>query len=252
MAATWIKPLHVNKGKTIAQTLADRTDYAENPDKTQGGNLVRGFACDPHTADEEFLLSKKEYEHITGRDQGRRNILAYHIRQAFKPGEITPEAALEAGYELAARFTKNKHAYIVAVHTDKKHIHCHIVFNSTSLDCTRKFRNFWGSSFAIRRLSDLICMERGLSVIENPKPSKGRDYGDWLVFRAVGDGADAGAVGHVAGEGPDEIPHRLHAEAFEVRGPRGADVFEKLNRIVEGIRHGKTGITLLAENRRLY
>jgi hypothetical protein len=180
MAATWIKPLHVNKGKTIAQTLADRTDYAGNPDKTQGGALVRGFACDPHTADEEFLLSKKEYEHITGRDQGRRNILAYHIRQAFKPGEITPEDALEAGYALASRFTKNKHAFLVAVHTDKKHIHCHIVFNSTSLDCTRKFRNFWGSSFAIRRLSDLICMERGLSVIENPKPSKGQDYGDWL------------------------------------------------------------------------
>jgi hypothetical protein len=180
MAATWIKPLHVNQGTNIAPTLADRTDYAENPDKTISGELVAGYACDPRTADEEFLLSKKEYEHITGRDQGRRNILAYHIRQAFKPGEITPEEALEAGYELAARFAKNKHAYIVAVHTDKKHIHCHIVFNSTSLDCTRKFKNFWGSSFAIRRLSDHICMERGLSVIENPKPSKGRDYGDWL------------------------------------------------------------------------
>ncbi len=180
MAATWIKPLHVNKGKTIAQTLADRTDYLENPDKTERGELVAGYACDPRTADEEFLLSKKDYIHITGRDQGKRNILAYHIRQSFKPGEITPENALEAGYELAARFTKNRHAFIVAVHTDKKHIHCHIVFNSTSLDCRKKFKNFWGSSFAIRRLSDIICIERGLSVIENPAPSKGRDYGDWL------------------------------------------------------------------------
>ena len=180
MAATWIKPLHVNKGKTIARTLADRTDYLENPDKTERGELVAGYACDPRTADEEFLLSKKDYIHITGRDQGKRNILAYHIRQSFKPGEITPENALEAGYELAARFTKNRHAFIVAVHTDKKHIHCHIVFNSTSLDCRKKFKNFWGSSFAIRRLSDIICIERGLSVIENPAPSKGRDYGDWL------------------------------------------------------------------------
>jgi hypothetical protein len=70
--------------------------------------------------------------------------------------------------------------FVVAVHTDKKHIRCHIVFNSSTLDCSRKFNNFWRSSFAVRRLSDLICMERGLSVIENPKPSKGNDYGEWL------------------------------------------------------------------------
>jgi len=180
VATTWLRPLHVNKGKTIAQTLFERTDYAENPDKTEGGELVAGYGCDPRTADEEFLLAKKEYDYITGRSQGKRNILAYHIRQAFKPGEITPQEALEVGYELASRFTKGKHAFIVAVHTDKAHTHCHIVFNSTTLDCTGKFKNFWGSSFAVRRLSDLICAEYGLSVIENPKPSKGRNYGQWL------------------------------------------------------------------------
>lgn len=180
MAATWIKPLHINKGKTIAQTITDRTDYAQNPNKTEQGELVIGYACDPHTADEEFFLAKREYEYITGRNQGKKNILAYHIRQSFKPGEITPQEASEVGYELAARFTKGKHAYIVAVHTDRKHIHCHIVINSTTLDCTGKFDNFFGSTFAVWRLSDLICAEHGLSVIENPKPSKGRDYGDWL------------------------------------------------------------------------
>lgn len=180
MATTWLKPLHVNKGKSIAKTLELRTDYAENPDKTKGGELVVGYACDPRSADEEFLLSKHEYEYLTGRDQGKRNILAYHMRQAFKPGEITPQEALEVGHELALRFTKGAHAFIVAVHTDRKHVHCHIVFNSTSLDCQRKFKNFWGSSFAIRRLSDLICAEHGLSVIENPKPSKGKNYGQWL------------------------------------------------------------------------
>ena len=78
------------------------------------------------------------------------------------------------------RFTKGKHAFIVGVHTDRKHIHCHIVFNSTALDCKRKFNNFLGSSFAIRRLSDLICAEHGLSIIENPKPSKGKNYAEWL------------------------------------------------------------------------
>ena len=145
-----------------------------------GGELVAGYACDPRTVDEEFLLAKREYDYITGRDQGDRNVLAYHTRQSFKPGEITPQEALEAGYELAMRFTKGNHAFVIGVHTDHKHINCHIVFNSTALDCTRIFKNFWGSSFAVRRLSDLICVEHGLSVIENPKPSPGRDYAKWL------------------------------------------------------------------------
>lgn len=198
MAATWIKPLHVNKGKTIAQTISDRTDYVKNPDKTiaqvitgqtdyiknpdktHKGELVVGYGCNPRTADEEFLLAKREYEYLTGRNQGRHNILAYHIRQSFKPDEITPQEAQEVGYELAMRFTKGKHAFIVAVHTDKKHVHCHIVFNSTRLDCKGKFNNFFRSTFAIRRLSDLICAEHGLSIIENPKPSKGENYAEWL------------------------------------------------------------------------
>jgi hypothetical protein len=129
--------------------------------------------------DEEFVLAKKEYAHFTGRSQGSRDVLVYLIRQSFKPGEITPQEALEVAYELAGRFTKNRHAFIVAVHTDRKHIHAHIYFNSTTLDCRRKFRNFWNSSFAVRRLSDMVCAEHGLSVIENPKPSRG-SYGDWL------------------------------------------------------------------------
>ena len=180
MAATWFKPLHINKGKSIARTIYERTGYAKNPSKTEQGELVVGFACDPRTVDEEFLLAKKEYDYITGRDQGSRNVLAYQIRQSFRPGEITPQEALEVGYELASRFTKNRHSFIVAVHTDRKHLHCHIIFNSTTVDCTRKFKNFWRSSYAVRRLSDLICAEHGLSIIENPKPSKGRNYGDWL------------------------------------------------------------------------
>jgi hypothetical protein len=77
-------------------------------------------------------------------------------------------------------FTKGRHAFVVCAHIDKKHFHNHIIFNSTSLDCTRKFKNFWHSNRAIRRISDLLCAEHGLSVIENPKPSPGRDYGTWL------------------------------------------------------------------------
>lgn len=78
--------------------------------------------------------------------------------------------------------TKGKHAFIVCTHVDKRHIHSHIIFNSTNLDCNKKFRNFLGSSFAIRKISDKLCLENGLSIIENPKASKGH-YGDWLGDR---------------------------------------------------------------------
>jgi hypothetical protein len=75
MAATWLKPLHINKGKTLFQTILERTGYAENPEKTQGGTLVSGYECIPHTAAEEFAVSKREYEHITGRNNGKKNVL---------------------------------------------------------------------------------------------------------------------------------------------------------------------------------
>lgn len=172
MAATRLIPMHVNKGKTIAQSLGDRTDYAKNPEKTDKGELVTGYQCDPMTVDEEFMLSKRQYEHITGRRQ-RHEVIAYQIRQSFKPGEITPEEANRLGQELALRFTKGKYAFIVATHTDRAHVHNHIVFNSTSIDGTRKFKNFWLSGIALQKVSDLICLENGLSVI-TPKPYRER------------------------------------------------------------------------------
>lgn len=172
IAATRLIPMHVNKGKTIAQSLGDRTDYAKNPEKTDKGELVTGYQCDPMTVDEEFLLSKRQYEQITGRRQ-RHEVIAYQIRQSFKPGEITPEEANRLGQELALRFTKGKYAFIVATHTDRAHVHNHIVFNSTSIDGTRKFKNFWLSSIALQKVSDLVCLENGLSVI-TPKPYRER------------------------------------------------------------------------------
>ena len=73
------------------------------------------------------MLTKRKYEQSVGRQQ-KGNVIAYQIRQSFKPGEITPEKANRVGQELAMRFTKEKHAFIVATHTDKAHIHNHIVF----------------------------------------------------------------------------------------------------------------------------
>ena len=165
MAATRLIALHQNKGKSIAACLKSRTDYAQNPDKTDGGQWVSSYECSPFTVDEEFLLSKRQYELSTGRSQ-KNNVIAYQIRQSFKPGEITPEEANQVGYELAMRFTKGKYAFLVATHTDRQHIHNHILFNSTSLDGNHKFQNFWLSGLAVQRLSDVICLEHQLSVIE--------------------------------------------------------------------------------------
>lgn len=172
MAATRLITLHVNKGKTVAQCLADRTDYSENAAKTNNGEFISSYECDPKTADEEFLLAKRQYQHITGRQQ-KNNIIAYQIRQSFKPGEVTPEEANQIGYETAMRFTKGNHAFIVATHIDKAHIHNHIIYNSTSLDCSRKFKNFFLSGLAVQKVSDLVCAEHGLSII-TPKPYRER------------------------------------------------------------------------------
>ena len=105
----------------------------------------------------------------TGRVRGEDDVIAYHLRQSFVPGEITPEDANRLCCELAKRFTKGNHAYIVCTHIDKAHIHNHVIWNSTALSQTRKFRNFWGSSRAVRRLNDTICIEHGYSIVENPK-----------------------------------------------------------------------------------
>ena len=118
------------------------------------------------------MLTKKLYEQATGRSQ-KSNVIAYQIRQSFRPGEITAEEANRIGYELASRFLKGKHAFIVATHTDREHIHNHIIYNSTALDGTRKFRDFFFSGLAVQRLSDLICLEHQLSVIEK-KPYRER------------------------------------------------------------------------------
>lgn len=168
MAATRLTAIHHLKGRSMVSCLKVRIDYYLNPDKTENGVYTSFYECTPNAVVEEFALSKREYEHITGRSQ-QRSVLAYMIRQSFKPGEISPEDANKVGYELAMRFTKGKHAFFVATHTDRKHIHNHICFNSTTLDCTRKFKNYFLSGRALQKLSDLICIENSLSVIE-PKP----------------------------------------------------------------------------------
>ena len=218
MAATRLIALHKNKGKSVAACLKSRTDYAQNPDKTNKGELVSSYECSPLTADEEFMLSKRQYELMTGRRQ-KSDVIAYQIRQSFKPGEITAEEANKVGYELAMRFTKGKHAFIVATHTDRAHIHNHIIYNSTALDETRKFKNFWLSSFAVQRLSDLICLEHQLSTIEY-KPYRERQKR--IVYPPKESNRDrlCGIIDTILAEKPKDFEvflQRLEQQGYEVK-----------------------------------
>ena len=179
MATTRIIPMHIIKGQSVAYTVHERLDYAMNPAKTRGGELVMAHGCDASTAAAEMLLTKRNYAAFTGKAVTQKDVLLYQIRQSFKPGEITPEQAQEIGYELAMRFTKGRHQFIVATHIDQAHIHTHIIYNSTNIDGTRKFRDFLGSGRAVRKISDRLCLEHGLSIVENPKRGN-KHYGKWL------------------------------------------------------------------------
>ena len=184
--------------------MEDRFAYGLNPKKL---GAVSAYLCDPASAPAEFLLTKSQYQAETGRAV-ERGALFFQIRQAFPPGEVTPEEANKIGYETAMRWTKGKYQFFVCTHIDKGHIHNHIYYNSTAQDCSRKFHNFIGSSFAVRRLSDRVCIEHELSVIQNPKQhSKGRflHYGQWI------------------GEKPPSAQQRVRLAIVEALGQRPAD-----------------------------
>lgn len=248
MATTNLIPLHVGKKCTAGSSIARVIQYVKNPEKTQGESLVTGYGCNPALADAEFMFMKKTYLDRTGRYRGKDDVIAYHMRQAFLPGEITPEEANRLGQELAQRFTHGNHAYIVATHTDRHHIHNHIIISAVNLNCDRKFRNFLGSSFALRRLNDVICIENGYSVIEHPK-KRGQRYNKWMETNHVSKApsqrdALRAAIEDALAKHPKDLPEMLsllQAEGWEIkngkhiamRGP-GQERFKRPDSLGEG------------------
>ncbi len=206
--------------------MEERFAYGLNPQKL---GAVSSHLCDPATAAAEFLLVKSQYQAATARPV-ERGALFFQIRQAFPPGEVTADEANKIGYETAMRWTKDKYQFFVCTHTDKGHIHNHIYFNSTAFDCSRKFHNFLGSSFALRRLSDRVCLEHDLSVIQNPKQhSKGRflHYGQWI------------------GEKPPSAQQRVRLAIISALEKKPAD-FTAFLRLMEesgfAVKHGRGGV----------
>lgn len=100
--------------------------------------------------------------------------------QSFAPGEVTPEQAMQIGEELCDRYLKGDYQYVIAVHHDKSHLHCHIIFNNTNLynglsfttehNQGRKSERAWAE---LREISDEICAEHGISVISEPEKGHG-------------------------------------------------------------------------------
>ena len=175
LAATTLIPLHARRGRGVRASLRERFDYAQNKEKTNDGALVTAYGCDERTAFLEIALAHRELERRGG-SVPKHRVIAYQIRQSFKPGEVSPEEANRIGYELAMRFTKGKYAFTVSTHTDRAHIHNHILFSSVNLEVTHKWRNFYLSSFALQRLSDIICTEHRLSVITDRYAGNRKKY----------------------------------------------------------------------------
>ena len=190
MATTWMKSVHRTSSGSISAAIKSTLEYQVNSAKTQGGELIAAYECDPLTAQSEFLLSKRLYEQRTGRNQGKHDVIGYQIRQSFKPGEVTAQKALEIGFELAMRWTRGRHQFIVAAHTNTDNPHTHIFFNSVTLDHSRKYEDFKRSAIALRRVSDKLCIEQGLSIIENPGLSKGYNRSEYLSGRKASTGRD--------------------------------------------------------------
>ena len=244
MATTRLIPLHTGKGRNFSKAIRNVIGYVSNPKKTHQGELVTGFGCNPETADGEFLLMKREYIAQTGRLRRKDDVIAYHLRQSFMPGEITPEEANRIGCELAKRFTHGQHAYVVATHEDRRHVHSHIIISAVNLDSDRKFRNFWGSSKAIRRLSDTLCIQNGLSIIEQPK-GYSKSYNKWLGNEAKTSQRDGlrAAIDAALERQPkdfEEVLTMLRTDGWEVkRGKRislkgkGQERFKRLDSLGE-------------------
>lgn len=172
MAATSIHSINT----TLVRALA----YISNEGKTEDGTLIRCFGCrrDPDLAAKDFESTSRAI------GTGRGKIVAQHMIISFKPNEITPEKAMMFGQRLCSEYLKDQYQYMLAVHTDRKHIHCHIVFNNTNMENGKSFKTLSDRKsdpdwLRLRKMSDDLCKEYQLSVIKSPEKNKGKSWYEW-------------------------------------------------------------------------
>ncbi|WP_247937653.1 relaxase/mobilization nuclease domain-containing protein [Streptococcus intermedius] len=173
----------VTKIHPIEKTLYLALDYIMNEDKTDEKILISSFACNPKTAHLEFEQTKRECN-------SKAKILARHLIQAFAPGETTPEQAHQIGLDLCDRVLQGKYEYVLTTHIDKGHLHNHILFNNVSFETGKAYQSNKRSYHQIRTVSDDLCRENGLSVIDenykrfkNRYSTNGKSYMEYTEFK---------------------------------------------------------------------
>lgn len=149
------------------QPLWDIFSYVSRPEATEQGEYVSAINCLKEIALQQMILTKRQY----GKENG---YIAWHGYQSFKPDEVTPEQAHEIGLQTAKEMWGDRFQIIVATHLDKDHLHNHFCFNSVSFIDGGKYNYSKTELRKLRHVSDRICAEHGLSVIENPHKAPSR------------------------------------------------------------------------------
>ena len=157
----------------VTATVGKAVDYIRDTDKTDGSVLISSYGCSPRTASFDFQFS------LSKTSQADKN-KAYHLIQSFSPGEVSYEEAHQIGNELAEKLLENKYSYIVATHTDKEHVHNHIIFCAADNIEHKKYHDCRQTYYHIRRLSDNLCRSHNLSIIPESK-AKGKTYKEWMA-----------------------------------------------------------------------
>ena len=165
----------VTKIHAITATVDKAVDYICNPDKTDESIYISSYACAPETAAIDF---KYTLDHCRENSPNK----AYHLIQAFAPGEVSFDEAHQIGKELADKVLGGRYEYVLTTHIDKGHIHNHIIFCAVDFTTHRKYVSNRKSYYQIRNESDRLCKEHGLSVV-TPGQDKGKKYAEWDAER---------------------------------------------------------------------
>mgnify|MGYP000019734877 FL=1 len=170
----------VTKIHGIKTTVDKAIEYICNPDKTDEKIYISSFACAPETATLDFkytLDHTTEQNFSDGQDKENK---AFHLIQAFLPGEVSYKEAHAIGKELADNLLQGKYSYVLTTHIDKGHVHNHLIFCAVDNIEHKHYHDCKQSYWEIRKLSDQLCQEHGLSVIE-PDGKRGMKYNEWTA-----------------------------------------------------------------------
>ena len=161
----------ITKIHAVKVRLGDAINYIENPDKTDGQELISGYNTAPQTAVLDFSITAAMARKARNTSAKKQGNLAYHLIQSFSPDDaVTPELAHKLGRKLAMEFTDGKFEFVVATHIDKDSIHNHIIINAVSFYDYKKLRTVpYRTAQQIRSISDRLCIEAQLSIIKDPQ-----------------------------------------------------------------------------------